>query len=54
MGQSKGKIREDETMSKKASKLQEKVMALKFRGKEIFKPLNAGWIDEHVSEEMVL
>ena len=35
-------------MSKSASKFQEKVMAFKFRGKEIFKPLNTGMIDEHV------
>lgn len=35
-------------MSKKASKFQEKFMSLKFRGKEIFKPLNTGRIDEHV------
>ncbi len=35
-------------MSKSASKMQEKVMALKFRGKEIFKPLNTGSIDDHV------
>lgn len=35
-------------MSKAASKMQEKFMAFKFRGKEIFKPLNTGWIDEHV------
>ena len=35
-------------MSKLASKIQEKVMALKFRGKEIFKPLNTGMIDDHV------
>ncbi len=35
-------------MSRSASKLQEKVMAFKFRGKEIFKPLNTGTIDEHV------
>lgn len=34
-------------MSKSASKLQEKVMAFKFRGKEIFKPLNTGTIDSH-------
>ena len=24
-------------------------MSLMFRGKEIFKPLNTGWIDEHVA-----
>lgn len=35
-------------MSKAASKMQEKVMAFKFRGKEIFKPLNTGVIDERV------
>lgn len=35
-------------MSKAASKFQEKAMAFKFRGKEIFKPLNTGWIDERV------
>lgn len=36
-------------MSKSASKFQKKFMALKFRGKEIFKPLNTGWIDDHVA-----
>ncbi len=35
-------------MSKQASEFQEKTMARFFRGKEIFKPLNTGWIDEHV------
>lgn len=35
-------------MSRSASKFQEKFMALKFRGKEIFKPLNTGTIDGHV------
>lgn len=35
-------------MSKKASKFQEKYMAMIYRGKEIFKPLNTGVIDEHV------
>ena len=35
-------------MSRSASKFQEKFMALKFRGKEIFKPLNTGTIDSHV------
>lgn len=35
-------------MSKQASKFQEKFMSLKFRGKEIFKPLSTGVIDEHV------
>lgn len=36
-------------MSKQASKFQEKVMPIIYRGKEIFKPLNTGRIDEHVS-----
>ena len=36
-------------MSKKASQFQKRVMSLGYRGKEIFKPLNTGWIDEHVS-----
>ena len=35
-------------MSKSASKFQEKFMALKFRGKEIFKPFNTGIIDDYV------
>ena len=36
-------------MSRMGNKIQEKFMAMKFRGKEIFKPLNTGRIDEHVS-----
>ena len=36
-------------MSKQASEFQEKAMSLIYRGKEIFKPLNTGRIDEHVS-----
>lgn len=36
-------------MSKKASNFQKKVMSLGYRGKEIFKPLNTGWIDDHVA-----
>lgn len=36
-------------MSKEESKSQEKVMSRFFRGKEIFKPLNTGRIDDHVS-----
>ena len=36
-------------MSKKASNFQKKVMSLGYRGKEIFKPLNTGWIDERVA-----
>lgn len=34
-------------MSKKASQFQEKIMSLAYRGKEIFKPLNTGIIDEN-------
>ena len=36
-------------MSKQASEFQEKSMAILYRGKEIFKPLNTGRIDERVS-----
>lgn len=36
-------------MSKKASNFQKAVMSKLYRGKEIFKPLNTGWIDEHVA-----
>ena len=36
-------------MSKKDSEFQVKFMSLLFRGKEIFKPLNTGFIDERVS-----
>ncbi|MCC8196381.1 MAG: MBL fold metallo-hydrolase [Ruminococcus sp.] len=36
-------------MSKSASQFQEKAMAILYRGKEIFKPLNTGWIDENVA-----
>ena len=35
-------------MSKKATEFQKKEMSKMYRGKEIFKPLNTGWIDEHV------
>lgn len=35
-------------MSKQASEFQEKSMALLYRGKEIFKPLNTGHIDDRV------
>lgn len=35
-------------MSKKASAKQIKLMPLKYRGKEVFKPLNTGVIDDHV------
>lgn len=36
-------------MSKKASNFQKKVMSIGYRGKEIFKPLNTGWIDDYVA-----
>lgn len=36
-------------MSKKATEFQKKEMSNLFRGKEIFKPLNTGWIDENVA-----
>ena len=36
-------------MSKKASNFQKKAMSLGYRGKEIFKPLNTGHIDDHVA-----
>lgn len=36
-------------MSKAASKFQEAFMSRIYRGKEIFKPLNTGWIDENVA-----
>ncbi len=36
-------------MSKKASQFQKRAMSFIYRGKEIFKPLNTGRIDEHVS-----
>ncbi|MBE6993180.1 MAG: MBL fold metallo-hydrolase [Ruminococcaceae bacterium] len=36
-------------MSRKASEFQEKVMPIMYRGKEIFKPLNTGRIDERVA-----
>ncbi len=36
-------------MSKQASAFQEKAMSLLYRGKEIFKPLNTGRMDERVS-----
>lgn len=35
-------------MSKKATEFQKKEMSKLYRGKEIFKPMNAGWIDDHV------
>ena len=36
-------------MARKDSENQKKFMSRMFRGKEIFKPLNTGWIDEHVA-----
>lgn len=36
-------------MSKKATEFQKKEMSKLYRGKEIFKPLNTGWIDDHVA-----
>lgn len=36
-------------MTKKASDFQVKIMAILYRGKEIFKPLNTGWIDDNVA-----
>ena len=36
-------------MSRKATEFQKKEMSKMYRGKEIFQPLNTGWIDEHVA-----
>lgn len=36
-------------MSKKATEFQKKSMSLIYRGKEIFKPLSTGWIDENIA-----
>lgn len=36
-------------MSKAASKFQEAFMSRIYRGKEVFKPLNTGWIDARVA-----
>ena len=36
-------------MSKKATEFQKKEMSKAYRCKEIFKPLNTGWIDENVA-----
>ena len=36
-------------MSKRATEFQKKEMSRMYRGKQIFKPLNTGWIDEHVA-----
>ena len=36
-------------MSKQATEFQRKAMSRMYRGKEIFKPLPTGWIDEHAA-----
>ena len=36
-------------MSKKATGFQRKAMSRMYRGTEIFKPLNTGWVDENVA-----
>ena len=36
-------------MSKQATEFQKREMSKMYRGKQIFKPLNTGWIDEHVA-----
>ena len=36
-------------ISRKATEFQRKEMSRMYRGKEIFKPLNTGWVDEHVA-----
>ncbi len=36
-------------MSKKATEFQKKEMSRMYRGKQIFKPLNTGWIDDRVA-----
>ena len=36
-------------MSKQATDFQKKEMSKMYRGRGIFKPLNTGWIDEHVA-----
>ena len=36
-------------MSKQATEFQKKEMSKMYRGKEIFKPLNTGWIDGSVA-----
>ncbi len=36
-------------MSKKATEFQKKEMSKMYRGKQIFKPLNTGWIDDKVA-----
>ena len=36
-------------MSKEATQFQRKAMSRMYRGTSIFKPLNTGWVDEHVA-----
>ena len=36
-------------MSRQATEFQKKEMSRMYRGREIFKPLNTGWIDDHVA-----
>ena len=36
-------------MSKKVTEFQKREMSKMYRGKEIFKPLNTGWVDERVA-----
>ena len=36
-------------MSRKATEFQKKKMSRMYRGKQIFKPMNTGWIDENVA-----
>lgn len=36
-------------MSRKATEFQKVAMSRMYRGTEIFKPLNTGWIDGHVA-----
>ena len=38
-------------MSKRDSQFQKRVMSLMFRGKEIFKPLNTGYVETDDTEE---
>ena len=36
-------------MSKKATEFQRKARSKRYRSKESVKPLNTGWVDEHVA-----
>ena len=40
-------------MARKATEFQKKEMSKMYRGKEIFKPLQTGWIDEHVALSLI-